>query len=82
MMQLGYNTNGLANEMLVDAIELVASTGYEAVAITIDEHALNPYVDGFEEELARVMSVLSKTGLVPVVETGARHLLDPRVKLE
>jgi L-ribulose-5-phosphate 3-epimerase len=81
-MKLGYNTNGLAHHRLVDAIELLADKGYQSVAITLDAGALDPYDD--EETLSRqisqVRSALDRRGLSRVIETGARYLLNPRIK--
>ncbi len=81
-MRLGYNTNGLAHHRILDAIELLADEGYESVAITLDAGALDPYDD--PESLARqtrqVRSALDRRGLARVVETGARFLLNPRMK--
>jgi sugar phosphate isomerase/epimerase len=81
-MLLGYNTNGLAHHDLLDAIELVSELGYGAVAITIDHGALNPIDKDFDESLARVAAALERTHLHCVVETGARFLLDSRIKHE
>lgn len=79
-MLLGYNTNGLADHSLPAAIELVADLGYQSIAITVDHHTLNPYGDRLGEELHDVSGLLSERGLVPVIETGARYLLDARHK--
>ncbi len=77
---LGYNTNGLAHHSLVDAIDLVADIGYRAIAITLDHDALNPFDDNLDEHIAACSAQLERRSLVPVVETGARYLLDPRRK--
>lgn len=79
---LGYNTNGLANEDLFAAVDLLAEMGYRSVAITLDHQALNPYDDQAAEQRDRMADLLRKLGLRSVVETGARFLLDPRVKHE
>jgi L-ribulose-5-phosphate 3-epimerase len=81
-MKLGYNTNGLAHHRLVDAIELLADEGYESVAITLDAGALDPYDDpeALGRQIARVRSALDRRGLARVIETGARYLLNPRLK--
>ena len=42
-MRLGYNTNGMVHHRLEDAIEILAEIGYQSIALTIDQHALNPY---------------------------------------
>ena len=79
-MLLGYNTNGLAHHSLPAAIDLVASLGFQSVAITIDHCALNPYERGFQGELARTREQLDRLGLRSVIETGGRYLLDPQRK--
>jgi L-ribulose-5-phosphate 3-epimerase len=76
-MLLGYNTNGFTSHALDDALRVIAGLGYRAVAITIDHAALNPYSRGAPLELARVRALLGELDLVPVIETGARFLLDP-----
>lgn len=81
-MRLGYNTNGLAHHRWEDALELLADIGYRSVAITLDHHCLNPYGDDFPRELDRMRRQLRRLGLSSVVETGARFLLDPRIKHE
>ena len=81
-MRLGYNTNGLAHHRLTDAIDLLADEGYQSVAITLDAGALDPYDDPatLARQLAAVRSCLDRRGLSRVVETGARYLLNPRLK--
>jgi L-ribulose-5-phosphate 3-epimerase len=81
-MKLGYNTNGLAHHRLVDAIELLADEGYQSVAITLDAGALDPYDDQetLRRQIAQVRSALDRRGLSRVIETGARYLLNPRIK--
>lgn len=81
-MRLGYNTNGLAHHRLLDAIDLLADEGYTSVAITLDAGALDPYEEpsGLARQVDRVRSALDRRGLARVVETGARYLLNPRLK--
>ena len=81
-MRLGYNTNGLAFHRWSEGLELLADIGYESVAITIDHHCLDPYGAGLPHEVERMAGLLSRLGLASVVETGARFLLNPRVKHE
>jgi len=81
-MKLGYNTNGLAHHRLTDAIDLLGEEGYQSVAITLDAGALDPYEEPSYlcHQLAAVRARLDHWGLARVVETGARYLLNPRVK--
>lgn len=81
-MKLGYNTNGLAFHRWEDALELLAEIGYQSVAITLDHHCLNPYADDFPREIDRMRRMLRRLGLSSVIETGARFLLDSRIKHE
>jgi sugar phosphate isomerase/epimerase len=81
-MRLGYNTNGLACHRWTEALELLADLGYESVAITLDHHCLDPYAEGLAHDVARMAALLGRLKLSSVVETGARYLLNPRVKHE
>ena len=81
-MNLGYNTNGLANHDLLDAIALLAEIGFRGVAITLDHGALNPFDERLESQLESVAGLLTTYNLACVIETGARFLLDPRTKHE
>src|SRR5688500_10811687 len=78
-MLIGYNTNGFAHHALDDALDVLAALGYGAVAIAPDVHHLPPFATS-AEELRRVRRRLETLGLTPVVETGARFVLDPRRK--
>jgi L-ribulose-5-phosphate 3-epimerase len=81
-VRLGYNTNGLAHHRLSDAIDLIAAEGFQSVAITLDVGALDPYEEpgALAHQLAAVRTCLDRWGLTRVVETGARYLLNPRLK--
>jgi L-ribulose-5-phosphate 3-epimerase len=81
-MRLAYNTNGLANHDLLDAIELLGKIGYAGVSITLDHGALNPYDNQLDQKLAEVASALKEHRLCCAIETGARFLLDPLHKHE
>lgn len=80
-MRLGYQTNGLQNHRLGDALRLLAEHGYAAVGITPDTCHLDPFATS-DRELADTARLLADLGLLPVMETGARFLLDPRQKHE
>jgi len=79
-MRLGYNTNGFAHHRLLDAIDVIADIGYRSIAITLDVHHLDPFAANHRAELAEVAAACRARDLLPVVETGARFLLDPRRK--
>jgi sugar phosphate isomerase/epimerase len=81
-MYLGYNTNGFAHHDVFAAVELLAEIGYGGVAITIDHGALNPYDSRCPDHVSRMRDLLAKHRLRSVIETGARYLLDARVKHE
>ncbi len=81
-MRLGYNTNGLPHHRLLDAIDFLAEEGFESVALTLDAGALDPYQDAADlaRQVAMVRERLDAHGMIRVVETGARFLLNPRKK--
>jgi sugar phosphate isomerase/epimerase len=81
-MRLGYNTNGLAFHRWTEAIEMLADIGYQSVAITLEHHCLDPYADGLSHDVGKMSALLARLNLNSVVETGARYLLNPRVKHE
>jgi sugar phosphate isomerase/epimerase len=81
-MLLGYNTNGFAHHNPFDAIELLAELGYQSIALTLDHGPLNPFADGWSANLRRLKEQLKRLGLRSAIETGARFLLNPRLKHE
>src|SRR5687767_9409336 len=81
-MLLGYNTNGLAHHAPEDALRLLAEIGYRSVALTLAHGLLTPFAPNLARRVAEMQDLLEELGLRSVVETGARFLLDPRVKHE
>ena len=81
-LRFAYNTNGIANHRLDDALVLLADHGYDGVALTLDHHHLDPYASDFTAQTKAVARRLRELHLGCVVETGARFLLDPRAKHE
>lgn len=81
-LRYAYNTNGVANHRLDDALALVADAGYDGVALTLDHHHLDPFAAALSRRADALAARLGELGLGIVVETGARFLLDPRAKHE
>lgn len=81
-LRYAYNTNGCANHRLEDAVAIIADSGYDGVALTLDIHHIDPFAEGWERAADRLGDELARRGLGLVVETGARFLLDPRRKHE
>jgi sugar phosphate isomerase/epimerase len=81
-LRFAYNTNGVANHRLDDALALIADSGYDGVALTLDHHHHDPYAPDFDAATERLARRLRQLKLGCVVETGARFLLDPRAKHE
>lgn len=81
-LRYAYNTNGCAHHALEDVIEMVADAGYDGVSITLDNQHLNPFAVDHANELRRVAARLASRNLGSVIETGARFLLNPRLKHE
>ncbi|MFC3124405.1 sugar phosphate isomerase/epimerase family protein [Pseudoroseomonas globiformis] len=81
-LRFAYNTNGAANHRLNDAVAIIADSGYQGVALTLDHHHLDPMEDGWEARAEALARRLDALGLGCVIETGARYLLDPRIKHE
>jgi L-ribulose-5-phosphate 3-epimerase len=80
-MLLGYHTNSLQNHRLSDALDLLSTYGYRAVALTPDTCHLDPERTS-ATELRDLSRRLRDLGLHPVMETGARFLLNPYHKHE
>ncbi len=79
LLRYGYITNGLADHTLEQAVEMLATAGYQGIGITLDHQHLDPSsVD--DRRLAEVGELLRSSDLEPVVETGARFALDPMRK--
>lgn len=81
-MRLGYSTNSIGDIDQLAALPVLADLGYASLAITPDRHLLDPWGAGLAAELATWRRALATHGLACVIETGARHLLDPLVKHE
>jgi sugar phosphate isomerase/epimerase len=81
-LRLAYNTNGASSHRLDDALSLIADSGYQGVALTLDHHHLDPFAAEWRAQTERLKQRLDALGLGSVIETGARYLLNPREKHE
>lgn len=79
MVRIGYNSNGFVHSRLDDMLGWMAELGYEAVALSPDVGCLDPKNTG-TGQLRRLGARLSEMGMTPVIETGARYLLETRRK--
>lgn len=78
----GFSTNSLGDTDPFAALPLLAELGCRSLAITPDRQLLNPFAEGLTAECGRWRQELDRLGLACVIETGARHLLDPLRKHE
>jgi sugar phosphate isomerase/epimerase len=81
-MLLGFSTNSIGDLDPLDALPALRDLGYRSLAITLDHHTLHPGAADLAARIDRWRTALAAAGLACVVETGARHLLDPLVKHE
>jgi sugar phosphate isomerase/epimerase len=80
VLRYAYNTNGMTSHRLDDALALLADSGYDGVALTLDVAHHDPFAPDLARRTAALAARLDRLGLASVVETGARFLLDPRRK--
>jgi L-ribulose-5-phosphate 3-epimerase len=78
----GFSTNSFADTDPLAVLPVLAELGCRSLAITPDRQLLNPFADGLAAECERWRQELDRLGLACVIETGARHLLDPLQKHE
>jgi L-ribulose-5-phosphate 3-epimerase len=81
-LRYAYNTNGLANHRLEDALRLLADIGYDGCALTLDHAHLDPFAPDLLGRVERVGALAQRLNLALSLETGARYLLDARHKHE
>ena len=77
---LGYGTNGFSDHPLDDALDLLQSNGYEAVALTLGHPHFDAFGHGWLDRAIALRAELERRGLRVVIETGARYVLDPARK--
>ena len=81
-MRLGFSTNSIGDVDPLTAVPVLRDLGYESLAITLDHQTIDPFAADLPDRVARWRAALAAAGMACVVETGARHLLDPAVKHE
>jgi sugar phosphate isomerase/epimerase len=81
-MLLGYSTNSIGDVDPLDTLSMLHEMGYRSLAITLDHHTLNPYAHDLPARIPRLREALARARMACVIETGARHLLDPMQKHE
>lgn len=81
-MRIGFNTNSVGDVDPLVAVPLLGELGYRSLAITLDRHLLDPFAADTAADADRWRATLAAHGMACVIETGARHLLDPRIKHE
>jgi L-ribulose-5-phosphate 3-epimerase len=78
----GFSTNSIGDTDPLAAIPFLAGLGYRSLAITLDRGSLDPFDPELDSRIDAWRQALHAAGMTCVVETGARHLLDPLVKHE
>jgi L-ribulose-5-phosphate 3-epimerase len=81
-MLLGFSTNSIGDVDPLAAIPVLRDMGYGSLAITLDHHTLNPFAADLPAKIGRWREALARSRMACVIETGARHLLDPAQKHE
>ena len=79
-MRLGYHSNGLTQHAFVDGLELLADTGYQSVAISIDHGWLAPIDHDVKKSVQSARALLQQRKMSCVVEATANFLLDAKRK--
>lgn len=89
----GFSTNSIGDLPAADAVPLLADLGYRSLALTPDHGLFGGIASeaslagdalpaAVAAEAERWRGILERHGMACVVESGARHLLDPRRKHE
>jgi L-ribulose-5-phosphate 3-epimerase len=76
--RFAYVTSGLSGHRLEDALTLLADSGYDGIALTLDHVHFDPLAPRLRARAERLARLLDGLGLARVVETDARFALDPR----
>lgn len=78
----GYGTNSIGDVDPLEAVPRLRDIGFSSLAITLDRHTIDPFASDVAARVAAWRAALERAGMACVVETGARHLLDPVLKHE
>ena len=62
MLRYAYNTNGLTNHRLDDAVALIADCGYDGVALTLDVGHLDPFAPDLAARVTRCAAASTGSG--------------------
>jgi sugar phosphate isomerase/epimerase len=81
-VHLGFSTNTIGDVDPLAAVPMLADLGCRSLAITLDRHTLDPFAADLPALIGRWRAAVDAAGMACVVETGARHLLDVRIKHE
>jgi L-ribulose-5-phosphate 3-epimerase len=81
-MHLGFSTNSIGDVDPLAVLPILSDLGYTSLALTLDRHTLDPFGTDLPTRLAAWRAGLAAAGMRCVIETGARHLLDPLQKHE
>ncbi len=81
-MRMGFGTNSIGDVDPLGAIPVLAELGCRSLAVTLDRHTLDPFAADLPARIGVWRAALDAAGMSSVVETGARHLLDQRIKHE
>jgi sugar phosphate isomerase/epimerase len=80
-MRPGFSTNSIGDVPPADAVAILADLGYRSLALTPDHGLFSGVATGslagLSAEIDRWRSLLARAGMACVIESGARHLLDP-----
>ncbi|MEO1993250.1 MAG: sugar phosphate isomerase/epimerase family protein [Pirellulales bacterium] len=81
-MRVGFSTNSIGETDVLQSLCLLHEMGYQSMAITLDRHVLSPSGDNVVTDVSAWKSALESRGMTCVIETGARYLLNARMKHE
>jgi sugar phosphate isomerase/epimerase len=85
-MRPGFSTNSIGDVPPADAVAILADLGYRSLALTPDHGLFGKIATGslagLSTEIEHWRSLLAAKQMACVIESGARHLLDPLHKHE